>query len=338
MGINIPGIYLISNNQQLEVKGRISENPYDKIRARFINFNLSDFDNLTNSLDFDFDGKVNGFVDISNLLKTPNYFGDVHVRDLGFNGSPLGDATISSRWDDEKNGIYLTANVLYVGVSETSRPVSVEGYILPNDKKNNFDLKAEVTNFQLKSISRYLDEVVTINTGTASGKFTIKGPFSEPEISGTARAMRTAFTIPYLNTTYAFAHENIRFDKNSISFENLILLDQPYRDTAVCNGKVTHHMFRDWAFDIDIYPKNFLCLNTTASQNELFYGKGFVTGYTHIYGDQKKVKMDLELKTERNSQLYIPMEYTSEVSENNFITFVNKEGTNINGHKEETYT
>jgi len=329
LGINIPGIYFISNNQQLEVKGRISRNPNDKARVRFINFNLSDFDNITNSLDFDFDGRVNGFVEISNVFKTPNYISDLHIHNLGFNGSLLGDATINSTWDKDKDAIYLTANVLYVGVSETSLPVSVEGFIFPNKKKDNFDLKAVITNFQLKSISRYLNEVVIVNSGTASGNFNIQGSFKTPEITGIAKAMRTSITIPYLNTTYAFTHENIRFDKNSISFENLVLLDQPYGDSAVCSGRATHNLFSDWGFNIHLYPKEFLCLNTSATQNDLFYGRGFVSGYAHLYGDEKLVNIDLDLKTERNSQLFLPMEYASTVTENNFITFVNKEGVTL---------
>lgn len=338
LGINVPGIYALSKDQQFEFKGRISKNPMDKLRVRFLNFNLSDFDNVTQGLNFDLDGHVNGYVDVSDLFRTPNYYSDVHIRDLGFNGSRLGDATLSSHWDPDKKGIAVAANVLYVGLSETSKPVTVDGFIYPEEKKNNFDLKVSVTNFQLKSIGRYMDDVVNILSGTASGNFTLTGPFNDPQISGSARAMRTAFTVLYLNTTYAFAHEDIRFDKNSISFENLVLLDQPYRDSALCNGKITHKKFSDWGFDVHIYPKNLLCLNTSASQNELFYGKGFVTGYAHIYGDIRKVKMDLDLKTERNSQLFIPMEYTSEVSENNYISFISQKDSSVGSREKEVYT
>lgn len=338
MGINIPGIYLISHHQQLEIKGRASRNPNDKVRVRFINFNLSDFDYVTNRMDFDLDGKIDGHVDVSDVFNTPSFSSDLRIKKLGFNGSTMGDATISSTWDDVSRGIKVNMEVLYVGVSETSKPVLVEGYLYPSSKKDNLDLTIDVTNFQLVTLSRYLDQVATIKSGTASGKFTLKGPFTDPDLKGNVQIMRTGFSIAYLNTTYGCAHREIRFDKNSISFDNLVLLDQPYGDSAICNGRITHRRFKDWNFDLHIYPKRFLCLNTVASQNDLFYGTGFASGYAHIYGDQKNVKIDMDVKTERNTQLFIPMDYTSEVSENSFINFINKDGIYFSSVKGQSYT
>lgn len=329
LGVTIPGLYLISNQQQLEVKGKISKNPADKVRLRFMNFDISDFDELTNSLRFDFDGILDGYVEASNLMQSPSFISDLRIRGLGFNGSKMGDATISSAWDDVRKGIALHMDVLYVGISETSRPVSVSGYIYPTDKKNNFDLAAVVTNFQIKSLNRYFDGVIVVNDGIASGNLTLKGLFRDPELRGTAKAMRTFFTIPYLNTSYAFTHDEIIFEKNSITFSNLIVRDIPRGDTAICHGQVHHKRFHDWVYDIQLYPRKFQALNTTASMNDLFYGRGYVSGYGRITGDEQKVKIDLDIKSEPNSVLYVPMEYTSEVSENNFIYFINKEGKTI---------
>jgi hypothetical protein len=104
---------------------------------------------------------------------------------------------------------------------------------------------------------------------------------------------------------------------------------QPESNKALCNGKITHNKFKDWKFDIELFPDKLLCLNTDASQNELFYGKAYVSGYAHIFGDANNVKVDLDVKTERNTQLFIPMDYTSEVSENDFIIFTGQDGTYV---------
>jgi hypothetical protein len=321
MGINVPGIYLISHTQQLEIKGRASKNPNDKLRLRFLNFNLSDFDNITGRYNFDLDGLIDGYVDVSNLFNTPSFFSDLHVKRLGFNGSQMGDATISSYWDMANSGIRMKAEVLYVGTSDTSHPVIVDGYIFPESRKNNFDLNILVTNFKLVTLSRYMKGIATILSGNASGSFTLRGPFNDPELKGKASMYRTGFRIDYLNTVYGCAHPEVRFDKNSISFDNLVLLDQPYMDTAICSGRITHKNFKDWTYDISINPKKFLCLNTGPSQNELFYGTGFITGFAHITGNESDVKIELDAKTEKDSRLFIPMNSSSEVTENNFITF-----------------
>jgi hypothetical protein len=199
-----------------------------------------------------------------------------------------------------------------------------------------------VDNFQLKSLSRYLEGTATIYGGTATGKFTLKGTASAPELNGHLKLTRARFRIDYLNTTYAFTHDDIRVDKESFRFNDLVLLDQPnvvfdtssghsrtskvVFDTAICSGYITHTNFKDWKYNIVLSPKNFLCMNTGPAQNEQFYGKAYATGYANISGDEKNVNMDIDAITGRNTQLFIPMNNSGTISSNNYITFFNKKG------------
>ena len=65
-------------------------------------------------------------------------------------------------------------------------------------------------------------------------------------------------------------------------------------------------------------------MNTNASLNEVFYGRAFASGDAHIYGTPANINMDIIAKTEKGTQLFIPIGGTSSLSSNDYITFTSK--------------
>jgi hypothetical protein len=68
-------------------------------------------------------------------------------------------------------------------------------------------------------------------------------------------------------------------------------------------------------------------LNTNASQNELYYGRAFASGLIHIHGPEDNIVMDISARTNRGTQVFLPLAFSGEVAENNFITFVTRDTT-----------
>jgi hypothetical protein len=113
---------------------------------------------------------------------------------------------------------------------------------------------------------------------------------------------------------------------------------------AIVTGKVYHDNFRNFQLDYDIRAYKFMCLNTTETDNNLYYGKAFVTGLVNIFGYLDNIIIDANVKTEKITsndkadkvtflskteltKLFIPLSGPAEVSENNFITFVKKDSS-----------
>jgi len=319
---------LFRKQQNLLINGAISKNPFDALTVDFNSFDISNIDYLTNARKFDFDGIITGSVIISDLYSSPTYYADLKIKDLGINYDKLGDASIQSKWDDAKKGIQIKAEIFYLGNIGKSTPVIAEGYYYPGDKPQNFDINISVENLRLKALSRYVESFGSIVSGTASGKLFLRGK-GNPELTGLLKVMRGALKINYLNTVYAFAYDSVKITKNAFTFKNLIAIDQPdyeHRtvDTAIVSGKITHENFKNIGFDIYIEPKKLLSLNTNASMNDLFYGKGYATGNVHIFGDQKKINFDISATTEKGTKLIIPVGNTSFLEASEYITFVKK--------------
>jgi hypothetical protein len=313
-----------NNKQYINIDGDISKIPQEVLAVQFTDFNVSNLDFLTNSQDFDLDGIINGRFNASDLYGTPAYYADMKIKDFGFNHDKLGDALILSKWDAQKKGIEIKSEIVYTGSIGSSKPLLVSGYYYPTSKKQNFDLTIDVDNLRIKTLSRYIESFGSIINGTAVGKIRLTGTNKEPDLEGNLKLYRTFVHINYINTTYSLAYDSLKITKNAFVFNNVILYDQPYNDTAVLNGTITHKNFKNLNIDISIYPKKIFCLNTNSSLNELFYGKAFATGEVHIYGPPENINLDIVAKTEKGTQLFIPVGGTSDLSENNYITFVSQ--------------
>jgi len=327
--ITFNNVLLGRNRQNLMINGIISKDPSDTLKVKFNSFDISNIDYLTNAKKFDLDGIVTGNVGISGLYNSPTYYADLKIKDFGINYDKLGDAWVQSKWDDVKKGIRIKAEIFYVGNIGKSTPVVAEGYYYPGDKPQNFDIDITVENLRLKALSRYVASFGSIVSGTATGKLFLRGK-KNPELTGLLRVMRGALKINYLNTVYAFTYDSVKITKNAFSFSNILAIDQPdyeHRDidTAIVSGRITHNNFKNISFDIYIEPRKTLVLNTNASLNELFYGKGYATGNAHIYGDQKKIHFDIGATTEKGTQLFVPVGTTSTLQASNYITFVKKD-------------
>jgi len=84
----------------------------------------------------------------------------------------------------------------------------------------------------------------------------------------------------------------------------------------------THDHFKDFYLDINLKPEKMQFLNTTAKDNDYFYGTAYASGVVKIFGPFNQIAIEVAAKSEPGSVLYIPITSSSEVYENDFITFV----------------
>ncbi|MDE5708124.1 MAG: translocation/assembly module TamB, partial [Alistipes sp.] len=75
------------------------------------------------------------------------------------------------------------------------------------------------------------------------------------------------------------------------------------------------------AYDLRVAPDNMLVLNTTADENDFFYGRVYASGMARISGDKGQVDMDIAAQTEGNSSFSMPLSSKSNISYADFVVF-----------------
>ena len=124
----------------------------------------------------------------------------------------------------------------------------------------------------------------------------------------------------YLNTRYNFTSK-VKVEENAFNLDHMTLVDVNNNEAAV-KGKILHDYFRNFRFDIQLRPRNFQALNTDPSQNELYYGRANATGLVKITGPLEYLNMDITLSPTKGTILNIPLTSSTEVTQSNFITFI----------------
>jgi len=318
-GIRIRNFTMLTGVQKLVMDGRISKDPYDVVQVSFENVLLDDFDDLTRSAKVNLDGKLNGYVLLSNLYDVPDYRADIDITKLMFNDNLVGDMKINSSWDDTRQAVYSEAMVFYKGNIGQNVPLDIKGYFNPRDKENMFDMVLTLDRFNLSLVQPYLKSFCSYVDGKCNGVVSIKGNPDKPDISGNISFLRTNMKVDYLNMYYSFA-SNLKITNNEFSMRGVTVFDS---NGKAAKGDVvaTHDHLKNVKLDITLNPEKMQFLNTTAKDNDYFYGSAFATGVVKIYGPLNQVAIEVVAKTEPGTVLYIPITSSTEVYENDFITF-----------------
>jgi hypothetical protein len=315
--IRVQDLSFISGQEKIMLSGVISENPLDIMTVTLQDYALSNVNFLTGPSGFTFKGYINGSVQLMDLYKTPGLASDITVDGFTFNGDKLGNMSIHSRWDPSLQALFAKSEVIYKGNIGENKPIYLEGYYYPAKKDESLDFKIHIDNFKLKTIANFLSSFSSKFTGFASGDLTLKGNLREPDLQGSLKVQRGVIRVDYLKTEYSFSQE-FEIGKNYIGFNNIVAYDS-IGNKMYLNGKINHHYFNDFGIDLNIKAQNCLALNTQPYDNDLFYGRAFGTGEIKIHGPVDNIVIDINAKSEKGTQVNLPINTTADISDNEFI-------------------
>jgi hypothetical protein len=315
--ISVGDFMFSSKSQLLNLYGKISHDPYDSLYLVVDNIDLEQFNLRARTKKFDITGIIDGRMNLSSVYAVPYVGADIKIADLFVNREPLGNLTINTSWNSRQRSLAISA----FADRQDDRLISLSGSLIPETKELQMDVKLNKINVRI--FDGFLDVVFRDIRGIANGEATVRGTLDKPLINGSIALQKASLMVDYLKTRYSFTH-TIQVRNNNILFDQLVLTD-PGNNTATLNGAIRTTYFRDILLDLSINARNFLSLNTSESDNELFYGRVFSTGAIKISGSPKNILMDISARTEQNSEFYIPLSATSEVGEFNFLTFTGSE-------------
>ena len=153
------------------------------------------------------------------------------------------------------------------------------------------------------------------------GEIAVEGEGDAPLLNGLLKLDKSKFHVNYLNTSYS-VDDQIIVQPDFIGF-NLIKIIDSKGSPAIATGTVFHDNYSKFNYDIGLEFTNFFSLNTTAKDNELFYGVGYASGNANIAGYSNKLILELDLKTEKGTDFKIPLEEGVDVSNSDFLVFTN---------------
>jgi hypothetical protein len=322
--LEVENLVVLNNNQRFSLNGVVSKNPTDSLNLVFENWELSNFDILINNPLIEVNGVLNGHLNLASLYQAPNVDASLQIENLIFNNEFLGKASIETIWNPYKKSLFSQLEIISSSNS-LNRIFEAEGTYYPNAISQQLDFNLQLNNFSLHTLEPFTSSFISHINGSASGDFTINGTIEKPIFIGDLSFSNTNVKVDYLNVRYNIANK-VLFRENEISFDEIVISDS-LGNIATSGGQISHDHLSDFVFDFYFYPENIACLNTSAADNKIFYGKGNASGDVHLHGSADNLVMDIALETEKGTEMNIPLDYSLEVSDSDYIVFVNSKDT-----------
>ncbi len=305
---------------QFALEGRLPKSNGDSLSVMFHAWNLSNLDLLWEMMGFDIDGIMNGNIIVTRMNGRNARVADLSVKNFALNHTFLGNARILSTWNATDNAAFIKAQVVRTGNAGRAKIIGLSGFYYPYRDTASLDLSMDFKRLRLKAINPFFNEYVSHLEGKASGEMTLKGSVKNPDLEGYVNINRASLVVNYLNTKYSF-HQRITFDKNKINFGKLTLYDT-LGNHAVLQGEIYHHYFRNMRLNFDINTRKLLFFNTTRHMNNVYYGTAIASGNVKITGPVDDIKMKIDAQTQNGTSVVIPLDYSTEVADKDYIVFV----------------
>jgi len=311
--IIVNNLVLFNEGQSIALNGTLSPDSTKRLDIKISQFQLNNLNPLINQ---DLKGEINGKISVQNIYKNLVIESSIEVSDFKISNFLVGDVSGLSEWDNSNKWL----NVHFDIDRGQKNIIHLSGQISPQKPTDQLNLTAKFDEANLNIIEPFVKKRFTEIGGLASGIFKIGGNINSPILTGNGYLKEGEFKVNYLNTTYQFEGE-VYFEPNEIIVKDLKLHD-PLKNEAIINGGVFHDGFLNPIIDLRADLNNFMVLNTSSLDNQLYYGSGFITGEVNFFGPFSNLSINANAITNRGTKIYIPIGGSSSFEEKEFINFV----------------
>lgn len=312
-GTVFSNLRLHSGYRQLAVDGYAGADPDRNLKVLFSEFPIQPLNKILNTFGITAGGTINGELNLREVTVNPVLQSNLLISEFSLFGDTLGNARMLVDFPIGKKKLTAEIDVSRDDIKNLSLKGS---YDITEDK---FDFNILLNKLNAAPFGHYLNDFASQVRGFASGEVTLSGSSKKPALRGKVKLQKAAMTIDYLNCRYSFSDE-VTITPAAFSFNNIILIDS-LNNTATLHGNISHTYFNDFKLYLSIRTKNLMVLNTTTAQNTMFYGTAFASGQMIISGPFELISFTGNLKTEKGTEISIPLSNPEEVTQSSFVTF-----------------
>ncbi len=314
--------FVVAGDSEFKLIGTIPKSDNDSLVAQFKDWELSNFDLITKPLNITLDGKINGDLKLTLIENNPTLVSNISILELGLNDEYLGNANIINTWDNSTKSIFIKSNIIRKGNAGQGEIFKANGYYYPFKKDDNLNIDIAFDKFKLETFEPFLTTFVNELEGSFSSNLEIRGSVKKPVVTGSVNMQRAGMRVVYLNTKYSFSN-SIDFVENGVKFDKLVIYDT-LGNQANITGSLTYNYFKDPKFKVNIKTPGLLFFNTSEHMNDLYYGSAIASGNINIEGTPSDIDLNIDVSTQKGTSVTLPLNYSVEISDKDYIIFVKK--------------
>lgn len=311
---------LSHNDQKIDFFGTMRDSTYKDFK---LSFDDVDLNKVTPALDsLSFGGKINGNITYKQDKNKYEPISNLTIDSLRINQFLLGDLDFKIEGNENFNQFKVNSSLKQNGEEH----FFLNGNVNFVKQQSSLDLEAGFDKFNLAPFGSLLGTVLSDVRGNATGRTTIGGSFSQPEMDGRLYLNDAGMRVPYLNVDYEFERNAIvDLTEHQFSLRKIEVTDTKYKTKGVIDGTIRHENLGDWQLDLHLISDNILALDTKDSEEAYYYGTAFMKGKASITGSVDALNIRVAGESEKGTSIKIPVSDDEDLGNNSFINFMTVE-------------
>ncbi|MFN0033800.1 MAG: translocation/assembly module TamB domain-containing protein [Saprospiraceae bacterium] len=312
-----------------------SQNNGRGLKFALTNFDLSEANRFLDPEQISLRGKAYDFeITVGDVFLLQGIKADFLTDTFFVNEKPYGEVLSSFELPDLSKP--LTGKIFLLDQNTQKQLLRVAGAFLidgdePEETEKEGDMMLRPGEFQAEltadsfpfQVIETIVPAISQTTGRFGANLLAKGDLDHPTVEGTLLVHEGEFQIDYLKTFFYFKNQPVIFSKNKISAEGGTIYDASRQHFARVYGGLEHEYFSKWQINCRIKSDdpNFLILNTSRSDSDVYYGRAEGRFVADFSGSFNRTNIAIEATTGPDTRLFVPLSSASDVQENNFINF-----------------
>lgn len=308
---------LASGKQKINLFGTINGKVNKDLNFDFKDVNLAGI--VPEIEDWSFAGLINGEVQYKQNSNSILPIANITVDDFFVNNSYQGKLNVDMKGKNSVRSFDVKVSV----ENDNVKNLFATGTVDFSEIKPTLNMNLDFEKFKLDFFEPLGGENFTNIRGFAYGSTTLTGLLENPDMQGELFLDSAGMSFPYLNVDYDFKGTSVLELRNqTFDIVDLTLEDTKEKTKANLLGTISHNKFSDWRLNLRLKTNNLLVLNTTETDDALYYGKGFIDGDATFTGFTDNLNIYVNGKTNRGTHFVIPLSDVKTISNNSLVTFV----------------
>ncbi|CAM4211985.1 translocation/assembly module TamB domain-containing protein [Gillisia limnaea] len=307
-------------NQEIEISNSMPEAQKEHIGISFKNFNLEAVFSYLNPEKSLASGNLNGNFIIEEPFSNTGLLANLEIQDLKVMDVPLGVLNLEAVAEGAQN------YNLDLSIKGGNADLDLTGTYVAAEAGAQIDMDLQINELKMEAIAGFSDGAINSSSGSISGQMNVNGTIAEPNYVGNFQFNNAAFTVATLNAPFRIEDEILKLDTDGLYFDDFKIEDTK-NNSFVVNGEVLTETLLNPKFNLQFEASNFNVLNSTAEDNELYYGTASFDGTARLTGDLNLPKLDVNITVGSNTDVtyVIPEESLAIQDRDGVVIFVNRE-------------
>ncbi len=321
-GVRAQGFRLTNEGQEMLIQSQDStfNSPID---LTFNNFRIETITEMLQSETLKLGGGINGNATVSRFESTPVFVSDLTIDQFFFGTDTIGNVAL------KVNNIKENTYSADVRITENGNDVHLVGDVIsPPEGDMQIDATLELKPMRMATVQAFSLGNLRDAQGEITGLLKINGTTSAPRINGELTFNDAVINASMLNSNMRVDNQKIYFNDQGITFRQFNLVDAK-NNTARLNGTIRTTTYTDFDFNLNLSTDDFEVMNSTREDNDLFFGKMYVTSNLRITGNLDKPRIDGNVKANDRTDFnfIVPNDNPGVAQREGVVKFVDKSDT-----------